>query len=695
MLDRGILDCGAWITPGALLLSGVLLLPSVAVAQADVEMLGRLRGGARPPPAYYELIRSKPDAFQFSSRNGWVRRGRRVAEQRRNIRSRMTRPVRDVGARQAPAALVQQAEAASVSGTIDIPVMLVLFENTDSVALVQNVSRSILQTRLFGTAAAPPYSAHSYYREVSNDSLVVNGSLFDWVYVPQPDSIYEGNSNGLGADGNIPQLIGDVVSVWDGSVDFGQFDNDGPDGVPNSGDDDGYVDAIAIIHPKVDGSCQALNPEAETAIWAHRWSLSNWGSAAFVTDDVATGGGNILIDDYFIQGGQGGDEGCTSDEPLAMGLVTHEIGHLFGLPDLYDTSGSGSGIGRWGLLGSGNQQEHYRPVHMMAWTKAELGWVTEVLIDSDTTLDISPVVTSDTSFILPIKAPTDSTQYFILENRQRIGSDSMLIAPGLLVWHVDSVLTRQRGMPWNSVNAFSPNGVALEQADGRGDLMAGTNRGDTGDPFPGLENNTAFAACTVPGSSGNTGRPSLVNVENVTQLAPFGAVRVDVSFTNPDPLQITDSALPPGVMGAPYSFQLTASGGVVCYRRWLLLGGSLPSGLVMDSDGFISGVLREQGDFSIEVRVESAVESTEILTLSVVAPALAVDSVVNELLQLSNPLTNDERNYLDIQGNGNAQLDLGDFVEWMRTTGGITSAAEIVAVLDAAKERAAKPGGER
>jgi hypothetical protein len=186
-----------------------------------------------------------------------------------------------------------------------------------------------------------------------------------------------------------------------------------------------------------------------------------------------------------------------------------------------------------------------------------------------------------------------------------------------------------------------------------------------------------------------------VNVVNVTQLAPFGAVRVDVSFTNPDPLQITDSALPPGVMGAPYSFQLTASGGVVCYRRWLLLGGSLPSGLVMDSDGFISGVLREQGDFSIEVRVESAVESTEILTLSVVAPALAVDSVVNELLQLSNPLTNDERNYLDIQGNGNAQLDLGDFVEWMRTTGGITSAAEIVAVLDAAKERAAKPGGER
>ena len=29
-------------------------------------------------------------------------------------------------------------------------------------------------------------------------------------------------------------------------VDFGLFDNDGPDGVPNSGDDDGYVDIVFI-----------------------------------------------------------------------------------------------------------------------------------------------------------------------------------------------------------------------------------------------------------------------------------------------------------------------------------------------------------------------------------------------------------------------------------------------------------------
>jgi hypothetical protein len=89
------------------------------------------------------------------------------------------------------------------------------------------------------------------------------------------------------------------------------------------------------------------------------------------------------------------------------------------------------------------------------------------------------------------------------------------------------------------------------------------------------------------------------------------------------------------------------------------------------------------------------VADTTSFTLSVVAPALAVDSVVNELLEISQPLTDDELSYLDLQGNNNQLFDLGDFVQWMRTTGGVTTAAEIVAVLDAAKERVAREGGER
>ena len=683
------------MTPGALLLSGVLLVPSGASAQTDVEMLGRIRGGAKPPPGFYDVLRRDPEAFRFSRGSGWIRRGNEVAAARRRQRGLMVdgRARLDVRV-QRTVALVQLSEATALSGTLHMPVFPIVFENTESSDIVANVPRSVLQIRLYGTDPAPPYSMHTYYREVSNDQLTINGTVLEWARVPLADSIYEGTSNGLGADSDMPQLISDIVSVWDATVDFGQFDSDGPDGIPNSGDDDGHVDAVVLIHPKVDGSCQNVNPEGEKSIWAHRWSYSNWTGSALVTNDARAGGGSIVVDDYIIQGGQGGDSGCASDEPLAFGLVAHETGHLFGLPDLYDTGfGDGAGIGRWGLMSSGNQQVYSRPAHMTAWTKAQLGWVTEVLIDRDTTIDMSPVVTSDTSYILPIP---NTNEYFVLENRQRIGSDSMLINEGLLIWHVDSVLTRLRGLPLNRVNGMSPYAMALVQADGQNDLENGANRGDGGDPFPGSSDNREFGVCTQPGSWTKTGEATVVRVNNINPLAPFGAVRADIEFIEPDPVVIADSTPATGVFGSPYQLQLTASGGIECSRDWQLVSGVLPSGMALTVDGLISGRFNEAGDFPITVRVESGSEAdTTSFTLKVVPPVLAVDSVVNELLEISQPLTDDELIYLDLQGNNNQQLDLGDFVEWMRTTGGGTTAEEIAELLRAAAARGEKGGGDR
>jgi len=330
---------------------------------------------------------------------------------------------------------------------------------------------------------------------------------------------------------------------------------------------------------------------------------------------------------------------------------------------------------------------------MTAWTKAELGWVTEVLIAADTIIDISPVVTSDTSYLLPIP---NTNEYFILENRQPIGSDSMLIREGLLIWHVDSVLARLRGLPLNRVNGMSPYAMALVQADGQNDLEGGDNRGDAGDPFPGSSDNREFGVCTQPRSWTKNGAATVVRVNNIDPLAPFGAIRADIEFIDPDPVVIADSTLATGVFGSSYQLQLTASGGIECSRGWQLVSGVLPSGVGFTVDGMISGRFDEAGDFPITVRVESGpMADTTSFTLSVVPPVLAVDSVVNELLEISQPLTDDELIYLDLQGNSNQELDLGDFVEWMRTTGGVTTAEEIAEVLSAAAARVENGGGDR
>src|SRR5262249_25094484 len=76
-------------------------------------------------------------------------------------------------------------------------------------------------------------------------------------------------------------------------------------------------------------------------------------------------------------------------------------------------------------------------------------------------------------------------EYYLLENRERIGADAALPGEGLLVWHVDERVTGFRTA--ESVPAHKL--LHLVQADGRDDLdrghAAGGNRGDRDDPFRG------------------------------------------------------------------------------------------------------------------------------------------------------------------------------------------------------------------
>src|SRR5206468_6409889 len=76
------------------------------------------------------------------------------------------------------------------------------------------------------------------------------------------------------------------------STDWGQFDNDGPDGIPNSGDDDGVVDFVAFLQPEVGGECVRNTPPS-TGIWSHRFIIAGLGipgaGAGYVTRTAWTG----------------------------------------------------------------------------------------------------------------------------------------------------------------------------------------------------------------------------------------------------------------------------------------------------------------------------------------------------------------------------------------------------------------------
>ncbi len=58
-----------------------------------------------------------------------------------------------------------------------------------------------------------------------------------------------------------------------------------------------------------------------------------------------------------------------------IGIFLHEIGHLLGLPDLYDTDGGSAGIGQWSMMSGGWTLDGARtPADFDAWSKIQLGF---------------------------------------------------------------------------------------------------------------------------------------------------------------------------------------------------------------------------------------------------------------------------------------------------------------------------------
>ena len=170
-----------------------------------------------------------------------------------------------------------------------------------------------------------------------------------------------------------------------------------------------------------------------------------------------------------------------------FGVLCHEFGHLLGLPELYATGGAPQeGIGVWGLMGQGTWLgKGDAPPQMDAWSKQALGWVDVETVDADARGVALPAVERTPRVVRIPVVGGDAREYYLLENRQRLGADASLPGAGILVWHVDERASGFR----TSQNDLRRPLLRLVQADGTSDLerghRAGGNRGDAGDPWNG------------------------------------------------------------------------------------------------------------------------------------------------------------------------------------------------------------------
>jgi immune inhibitor A len=364
---------------------------------------------------------------------------------------------------------------------------------------------------------------------------------------------------------NVWGLVANTVNLADEEVDFSAYDNDGPDGIPNSGDDDGFVDALFIVHSGPGAEDFASSPDmAINLIWSLQSSLDYYRPTRNTTADGVRIGAFVIV-----------------PETGQIGVFAHEFCHLLGLPDLYDTDSGKPVVGPFCLMDQGawNGPQHLAgsvPSHLCAPMKYMLGWIhpQEVCLGCDGADNVKGAqihgLGSSPSAYRALNNPggmdwspdrTGAGEYFILESRHRSRGffEAYLPVSGLLIWKVDE------SQPNN--NNLARTLAEIIQADGEVVTDIGDYRinipGDASDVWPGSLGRRDFTPNTTPPSNLSRGRFSGVAVANIDPL-PLGTITADISvglpkkggaYVYPNPHRIV--FLPDPGPDSPISFKVT------------------------------------------------------------------------------------------------------------------------------------------
>ena len=377
-----------------------------------------------------------------------------------------------------------------------------------------------------------PGSFSHFYDTMSFGKLQVRGEVAPRVYESaHPTSAYVPDN--AAAPGRFGQFSQEILRQADRDIDFAQFDNDGPDGIYSSGDDDGVVDAVFIVLDHIPPGF--LRSEAT--------GISDLGFVEpFATADAGTGGRVVRV-----LPGQGTlQQGRFFAE--AVGAMCHEYGHVLGLPDLYNTNffaqaeagpeEDRAGVGAWCLMGWGASgwNGNDGPNSFCAWSRLQLGWASPTQIaNTREVMQLSEVGMRGEVYRIPV----GDHEALLLEYRAWTGCyyDRKMPGEGVLIWHhsldrLELVCADGRwqdaGYPLGRVADGRGGGDNLDfwaHDQGYRQAHAG-NLGDGTDPFDGVRF-PAFTADTNPSSQlRDDSHP--VRIEDLRLIAGIALAQVQV-----------------------------------------------------------------------------------------------------------------------------------------------------------------------
>jgi M6 family metalloprotease-like protein len=355
-------------------------------------------------------------------------------------------------------------EKVQSTGTLKNLVIPIRFSNHAGRTLPSRDDMDVLFNAVGGDPTrCPTGSVRDVYTENSYGQLTLESTVLDWVNVPNTEMYY---ANGDSGDDTLWQALKSALNTIDATVNFRDFDTD----------NDNWIDAIAFLHSGYAaefGGTDAAGVGHLDRIWSHRWTMN----------PVWTSAEGVRVGAYHISPALWGTSGSAIGR---VGVICHETGHFLGLPDLYDTSKPGSGLGSWCLManswGFDNSQLH--PPALSAWCKIQLGWTVPTVLTTPGNYALAQWALNNQVYRINHGFP--SGEYLLIENRQPVGMETAMPQGGLAIYHIDDAspydvqgYPGQEGWPENGKHYR----VALLQADGQYHLERETNRGDAGDLY--------------------------------------------------------------------------------------------------------------------------------------------------------------------------------------------------------------------
>lgn len=335
-------------------------------------------------------------------------------------------------------------------------------------------------------------SVRDYFAESSLSQLEVVSEVAG-PYMANHEMRYYGAS-GLGCDRNPWELIREAVRNADSDVDFSQFDND----------NDGVVDGVHIIYA---GYGEEAGGGSD-AIWAHSSSIS----------ESVDG---VVVRKYSCSPELRGNYGQSMTH---IGVICHELGHVLGCMDYYDTDystgGQYLGTGMWDIMGSGSWNgDGSTPAHFNPDVRSRVfGWTNVQTLDGS-----QDKIEVDAESIYRINTKS-STEYFLLENRRKSGFDMGIPGHGLMIYHVTTdgngitvgeatnkinSSHRQNFYPVAAGNSSCYLPESLPESYG--------NINSASCPFPGTGNNNSFSNGTMPAAVSWDGTSAEYGIDNIRE----------------------------------------------------------------------------------------------------------------------------------------------------------------------------------